>query len=346
MPSKALGRGVSPTTLAIAVASLLLSALLCPAEELPEIIRLLPPVDATTGPPLAPDDGPVWLLANDSPGYRVPEDVLAVQVPACPGLTEYKQTFFQKLSFTGTEIFPDGSDGLGIFEAELRAAFALPCPTTEMPLVLTPSFGTQFLQGPSYADLPPRLYAAKLDVMWAPKIGSRFRGVLAVTPGWYTDGEVSNSEAFRLTGRILGRYDLVSDRVQLVLGAIYLNREHTTWLPVAGVIWKPTDDWNCELVFPRLKIARRTHWGPGYEHWVYLGGGFGGDNWEIAAPGDGTDRLILKDWRITLGWERKMNGGAGFGVEGGYVFSRSLELVSHYLYEPDSTLLLRGYLAF
>jgi hypothetical protein len=316
------------------------------AEPLPLVIERLPPIDATAGPPVTYGDAPDWLLASDSPGYRVPEDVMATTVPPAPGLSEFKQGFFQKAAFTGTQIFQDGSDGLGIFEAELLAACAVPLPTIEMPLVITPSFETQFLNGPAGLDLPSQVYSAKLDLMWVPKFGSRFRGIFAVTPGWYTDGEVSAREGYRLIGRILGRYDLVEERLQLILGAIYLNRANATWIPAAGVIWKPNDDWDCDLLFPRLKIARRTAWGPDFEHWIYLAGGFGGDNWIIAAPNDGTDRLILKDWRITVGWERKLDGGAGFAVEAGYVFSRELELVSEYLVEPDNTLLVRGYIAF
>jgi hypothetical protein len=55
----------------------------------------------------------------------------------------------------------------------------------------------------------------------------------------------------------------------------------------------------------------------------------------------------MRDWRFTLGWERKMNGGAGLGLEVGYVFARDFEYAhTGPVYEPDDTLLLRGFLAF
>jgi hypothetical protein len=329
------------------------------SAQSPGIIRALPPIDAEA--PLVrlpavdtpffrqpPIGEPAFRVASDPTILRSPEEVLAppnLQLTG-PKLTSHKNTFFQKLSFTGTEVFPDGSDGLGIFETELFAAFALPAPTTETPLILIPSLEVDFVDSPSYASLPATLYAAYFDFMWLPKFGDRLQGVLSVAPGWYSDFEDGAEDSFRLTGRGIARYDWTPDRLQLVLGVAYLDRVHTRILPVAGVIWKPRDDWNLELVFPKAKIARRMTWGVDFEHWFYLGGGFGGDNWSVLNPSGTRDKLVMRDWRLTLGWERKMNGGAGFGFETGYVFSREFEYVSSGdVYKPDGTLLLRGFLA-
>ena len=285
----------------------------------------------------------MFRVASDPTLLRAPEEVLALQGPQ---LSSHKQTFFQKLAFTGTEVLPDGGDGLGIFETELFATFALPAPTTDSPLVLVPSLEVDFVDSPAYAQLPSTLYAAYWDFMWLPRITQRLQGIISVAPGWYSDFEDGGEDAFRLTGRGIARYDWTPGRTQLVLGVAYLGRVHTKLLPVAGVIWTPSDEWNLELVFPKAKIARRTAWGSGFEHWLYLGGGFGGDNWSVLDPQGNRDTLVMRDWRLTLGWERKMNGGAGFGVETGYVFSRDFEYVSSgVVYEPADTLLLRGFLS-
>jgi len=317
----------------------------CARAEEPDVIRPLPPIDAMPQlTPVAPSDGPIARLASDPTMLRAPEEVLALQGPH---LTSYKKTFFQKLSFTGTQVFADGSDGLGVFETETFAAFALPAPTTDTPLILIPSLEVDFVDSPSYAQLPSTLYAAYFDLMWLPKFGDRLQGVLSVAPGWYSDFEDGTEDAFRLTGRGIARYDWTPGRTQLVLGVVYLGRVHTKILPVGGVIWKPSDDWNLELVFPKTKIARRLSWGPGFEHWVYLGFGFGGDNWSVRLPNGDHDKLVMSDWRLTLGWERKMNGGAGIGAEVGYVFAREFEYASTSpTYEPDDTLLLRAFIAF
>jgi hypothetical protein len=313
-------------------------------SEQPDIIRHLPPVDATQSllPPAAAD-GPQALLASDPWEYRMPEDVLP---PETPPLTTYKNGFFQKLSFTATEIFPDGGDGLGIFETELFAAFALPAPTTDMPLVIIPTLEMQFPDSPSYAALPAALYAPYLDLMWLPEISPRLQAILSVGAGWYSDFE-GPDDGFRLTGRAVARYDWTPDRVQLVLGVLYINRYHTKLIPAAGVIWKPNDDLNLEMVFPQAKLARRLSCGPGFENWVYLSGGFGGNNWSIADAAGEPDVLILKDWRVMLGWEQKRDGGAGYRVEVGYVFSREMEFVSlPAIFYPDDTLLVRGAVTF
>jgi hypothetical protein len=310
----------------------------------PDSVRPLPPIDEETQlvAPARPGSAE-WLFASDPSEYRSPNEVLP---DPTSHLTSHKNGFFQKLSFTGTQVFQDGSDGLGMFETELFAAFALPAPTTETPLILMPTLETHFLSGPTYVALPPRLYTTYLDFLWLPKVGQRLQGMLSVAPSWYSDF-AGDDAGFRWTGRAIARYDWIPDQLQFVLGVLYLDRFDYEFLPVGGIIWKPNDDWDFELVFPKAKIARRLGWGPDFENWVYLGGSFGGNDWSIATPGGVRELLIMKDWRLTLGWERKLNGGAGFSFEVGYVFQREFEFASTgAVYYPDDTLLLRGGLAF
>ncbi len=198
----------------------------------------------------------------------MPADLLP---PQRPSLTTHKDSFFQKLSFTGTEVFPDGGDGLGIFETELFAAFALPAPTTDMPLVIVPTLETYFVDSPTYVALPAQLYAPYLDLVWLPKIRPGLLGIFSIAAGWYSDFQ-GPDDGFRLSGRAIVRYDWTPDRLQLVLGVLYINRYNTKLIPAAGVIWKPNDDVNLEMTFPQAKLARRLGWGPGFENWVYLAG--------------------------------------------------------------------------
>ncbi|TVS10592.1 MAG: hypothetical protein EA424_25100 [Planctomycetaceae bacterium] len=305
----------------------------------------LPPMEVMLQDQEPFDTGaPQYLLASDPAEFVLPEDVLASTEPH---LSAYKQSFFQKLSFTVTGIVPDGSDGLGILETELFAAFALPAPTTKTPLILTPTFSVDFIDEPAYVALPSELYGLWLDLMWLPKFGPRATGILAIAPGWYSDFQDGWDDSFRLTGRALLRYDWIPDRLQLVLGTVYTNRMANRWIPAAGLIINPNPDLSLDLIFPRAKMARRTAWGLGFEHWIYIAGGFGGNDWTIVQPDDSRDKLGLLDWRISLGWERKMNGGAGFHVEVGYVFSREIRLASEpETFRPDDTLLLRAGIAF
>jgi hypothetical protein len=76
------------------------------------------------------------------------------------------------------------------------------------------------------------------------------------------------------------------------------------------------------------KIARRLPWSdaPGSdERWVYVAGEFGGGKWAVRQS-DGTfDRLDITDWRVFIGYERRIIGGLSRRAELGYVFSRKLE---------------------
>lgn len=313
-------------------------------SEQPDIIRQLPPVDATESPlPWPTTVGPPALLASDPQEYRMPEDVLP---PETPPLATHKDGFFQKLSFTATEVFPDGDDGLGIIETELFAAFALPAPTTDMPLVIVPTLEVQFPDSPVYAELPATLYATYLDLIWLPRLSPRLQGILSVGAGCYSDF-AGDDDGFRLTGRGIVRYDWTPDRLQLVLGVLYINRYHTKLIPAAGVVWKPTDDLTLDLVFPQAKLAKRLKCGPGFENWVYLSGGFGGNSWSIVDAADEPDVLILRDWRIMLGWEQVRDGGAGYRLEAGYVFEREIEFgLTQQFFYPDATVLARGVVTF
>jgi hypothetical protein len=338
---------------------LLASPTVARAQPLPETIQRLPPIEAGMDGAPRGLEGPTFRMAGDPPELRRPEDVLGPFAPGYvplvepadladgPHLRPYKDTFFQKLSFTGTQIFKDGSEGLGLFEADVFAAFAVPAPTTKTPLLLIPSLETTFVDGPSALALPSQLYAAHFDFMWLPRVGERWRGMLMASPGWYSDFQGDATDSFRFVGQAVARYDWVLDRFQLVAGAAYINRINRRWLPVAGIIWKPTDEWSFDLVFPQGKIGRRIGWGAEHEHWLYLAGGFGGNNWRVERPGGTTDNLALMDWRLMLGWERKRDGGAGVNVEVGYVFSREAEFDStDTTYDFGATLLLRGIVAF
>ena len=118
-------------------------------------------------------------------------------------------------------------------------------------------------------------------------------------------------------------------------------------LPAGGIIWAPNDHMRYEIIFPKPKLAHRTHWNGKVEHWVYLSGEFGGDSWAIQRVGGAQDRVTLRDVRVMLGFERKRGGGAGTAFEVGYVFSRTIEYQSA---TPDlnlpETFLLRGIVSF
>jgi hypothetical protein len=264
--------------------------------------------------------------AGDGQGVIPFEDAnVEVLVDEEHGLSEFKNGFFQRLGVTATWLpAGSGADGLGITELDSYCMVAVPMPTREWPLAISPTFNTRFLDWPNSSNLPPQVYETFLDLLWLPRLSPRWTGIVSVAPSLYTDFEVSTSEAFRWTGRGLLRFDWIPDDLQLLFGVLYLGRQDVRILPAGGLIWTPTADQRYELIFPRPKLARRILKAPEFEDWLFLGAEFGGNSYVYDDAGD-PNILTLLDYRIYLGLERKRDGGAGYHLEIGYVFSRTAQ---------------------
>jgi hypothetical protein len=265
-------------------------------------------------------------------------------MPPASRLKSHKDGFFQKLSFSGTWLNGDRDDDLGLTELKLFAIFALPLLTHEHPLLVSPNFETRLLHGPLTPDLPGQVYSAYLQLIWVPKLSLRWTGILGFEPGLYSDFQDGDDDALRILGRGLLKYEWVTDRVQLLFGVLYLDRDDVNLLPAGGIIWTPSEDLHLEILFPRPKLARRISWNGHAEQWVYLAGEFGGDTWAIQREAGFADRLTLRDLRVSLGLERKRDGGAGAMCEVGYVFGRTLQYQSATptLDLPDTIMLRAG----
>ena len=261
-------------------------------------------------------------------------------------ITDHKSGVFQKLSFSVGRLDRNKPDGYGLTEANLFSSFAVPLPRRDWPLLITPTLNVRFLDGPSTADIPTRLYGTFVDFTWLPKLSPRWMGIVGVAPGIYSDFEQSD-DAFRVTARALLRYEWTYDRLQLLFGAAYLDRDDVQLIPAGGVVWVPTPSIRYDLIFPQPTIAHRLRVAPGFEDWIYLAGEFGGNTYAIEQQGGQLDRVTLRDYRVLLGVKRKHNGGAGIRIEVGFVFGREIEFRSNTpTVEADETALVRGAVVF
>lgn len=265
-----------------------------------------------------------------------------------PAISDHKEGFFQKLRFTGTWIDRnDKFDDYGVTELDLLANFALPLPTREWPLVITPAFKTRFIDGPRHIDVPETLYESSLELLWLPRIHPRWTAIVGVAGGNYSDFETDDNDAWRMTGTGLLRYDWTPETTQVVFGVLYLNRRDIRLLPAGGIIWTPDRERRYEIVFPRPKLAHRIALGPAFEDWFYIGGEFGGNSYAIERVTGAADVITLRDFRTYFGLERKLNGGAGYHLEIGYVMGRVIEFSSATPdIEADPTAILRGGLTY
>ena len=100
--------------------------------------------------------------------------------PAEPPQSDIRSGFFQRAIFNGTWLpRTAGSGGFGQYDLETKLVVALPCPTTDSPLVITPGFAVHYLDGPADVDLPPRLFDCYAQFRWlsqvTPQLGLGFR---------------------------------------------------------------------------------------------------------------------------------------------------------------------------
>ncbi len=326
-------------------AAMLVAAALAPAC-LAQVIRLpavAPPDEGPPGQLVSHPDSSAEIL--QAPGQNEPPLETESKLP--PGV---RNGFFQKVLFDGDWLAGGGSDGLGIEDLHLQGVFALPCPTRNSPLVMTPGFAVHFLQPPAAADLPPRIYDAVMQFRWLSQVTHALGLDLAVTPGVYSDFDQESSKAFRVSAHAAMAWTW-TETAKLVLGAAYLDRPDVEAIPIGGLIWTPRNDWQFDLLFPEPKIAHRVAWtgqlGDDIQDWVYLRGEAAGDAWAIRRADGTADQVVLSDYRIIVGMERKVTGGVSSKFEVGYVFDRRIRYTSG---TPDvwpaSTVMVRGGLAY
>lgn len=263
-------------------------------------------------------------------------------------ITRSKNGFFQKLYLSETYIPRDGSEGLGFHDAEVALSVALPLPTRRMPVVITPGFRAHFVDGPESTDLPSRLYDAYVSFTWYPRFTDRLGAIVSATPSVYSDFEHWDDRAVRVPAQFLLRYTWIEYERELVLGAVYLDRDDLPWLPAAGLIWTPNPYITYEILIPRPRILLKVNEQPESEDYLYVAGELGGGSWSIErVPSLTQDVVTFTDYRVILGYERRLHGGAGFRLEAGYIFGRSFEYESNGAeFKPGSALMARGSITF
>lgn len=316
-------------------------------------------VQRADGPPAARlashPDSPAELV--QAPGETSPPDQPELPPDARPGM-------FQKLIFDGEWLAGGGDDGFGFSGMQLRTILALPVPSRDYPLIITPGFAVHYLDGPAgwgtdraptrsvgrRWSLPPRVYDAYVQFRWMRRLGPRLGIDLAVTPGVYSDFHQGSDDQLRITGHGAAAWT-ATPALKIVLGAAYVDRMKTDVLPVCGLIWTPHDDLKFDLVFPHPRVGRRIYtfgaWSDEVQDWLYLAGEFGGGIWAIERTGGTPDEVDYTDFRLILGIERKVIGGLDARLEVGYVFGREIRCASASPdFEPADTVMLRGGLTY
>lgn len=201
------------------------------------------------------------------------------------------------------------------------------------------------------------LYSTGGEVQYLLPACDEFLLDLAVGVHWNSDFQASDSKALRITGRACGLWKL-SGQTQLLLGAAYTDLSDWPVVPVAGIIWRPSDDLSIEAYFPRPKISRRLSSfscmaESDASYWAYLAGEmefnravFQPDSSFSGAPN--AAQLTYYDYRFLAGLERRATDDLNWALEGGVVFGRDLKLESldsrvacERKYHPDTSGVVR-----
>ncbi len=229
-------------------------------------------------------------------------------------------------------------DALGMTDIDFRQTLVFP---RRPGFMISPGTSVHFLAGPESVDLPETLYDNWLEFRWLKKFNDRWAMDLAVTPSLYTDYENTSSDAFRMTGRAIAVWTR-SPEWQIMMGAVYLDREDIVALPVAGAIWTPNDEYKVELTFPRPRVLKQLAPKGETKRWLYLGGEFGGGSWAIDRADGTPDVFTYSVWRMLVGYETQRGKNFKTRWEAGYVFNRKVEYESGVGdYDPDNAFLLR-----
>ncbi len=287
-----------------------------------------------------------YVLPGD-PGQPVVIDnnlILPNTPPPDPLLGGFRNRAIQRVEFDTDFIPRNGRQGVGSTDLDLSSTVAIPFPflIDDAAFLLTPEAQEHFLDGPVSPDLPPRLIDASLQIALLGKLPGNFVYDVGVQPGWHSDGSDTGSAAFRLPYYFAVGYRF-TPRFLLGAGAANLDWFNIHWVPLAGMIWVPEDNTRFELVPPRPRLVHRFWIGDGFERWWYFAAEFGGGEWEIRRADGAFDLAELQDWRIINGIEQiPTNGGLGFRIEYGFVFSRHVSYQSGTpSFDPPNTFLVR-----
>jgi len=296
----------------------------------------LPTRSADPGVSITPDQSisfaPPQPVAAHSPIYA--QNVVAaprnrameiVQRSDDYAVRRYRKGFFQRARFSGGWLYPSVDGDLEIGDLDASVTVAVPLGSFENLLIITPGFEVEFLSDSGSLHVPAQLYDVGADFMWRKQFNDRWGSMVAVRPAVSSDFKTSE-DGFRITGRALATWQWVPERLSLLFGVVYLDRNDLPILPGVGLIWTPNPDWRLDVIFPRPKLARRVAFVPRErEDWLYLSGALGGRTWAVERLPGVADQLTLRDYRLALGWERILDGGSGAFAEVGFVFGRELE---------------------
>lgn len=223
-----------------------------------------------------------------------------------------------------------GGDGLNITRTQLGLSAPVYAqkrdgvPDPSVVVMASATFGASFLDDQSELDLPGQLYTAGGGLRAISTINDRWKFIGALNIGYQGDGEAT-SDVVNLSGIGMLQWQK-NERVQWMFGVVATGNDDLPVLPIVGLTWTPTDEWEISLGVPQTRVARRVRWfGAERDTWLYAGLlGVGGGSYAVQRSDGGDDLLTINEFPLALGLENRGDGVTWF-AEGGVVVGRELE---------------------
>ncbi len=225
------------------------------------------------------------------------------------------------------------SKKLGMTRLDLNLTFNwVGCLSPENALQITPGFTFNWwkMNDRNPLPFPERTYDAYVALDWDPRLAQdgAISADLGLTMGVFSDFKKVDGHSFRLMGHAYGVF-AVSSKLDIKLGAEYLNRVNSKVLPAGGVVWRSDDDsWVVEAVFPTPKVKKKCNLIDSRSAlWFYARGEYAGDTWTIKSqmPGMRDDVVSYNDIRLAVGVEFEFIQNVKGYIEMGGAFDRKLE---------------------
>ena len=146
-----------------------------------------------------------------------------------------------------------------------------------------------------------------------------------------------NAEAWNWDARVAALYSPQRD-LTFVMGVLFWDRIKEQVLPWAGVIWRPTQGWQIDAVFPQIRVSTYLWEEFGFKTSYYGRVEYHSEAYEIFNNEvNAADRVAFKDWRVVMG-VNKDRGDFEYFFEGGWVFDRSI----HFQNAPEGGLIVES----
>lgn len=243
-------------------------------------------------------------------------------------LTRFKKQALQSVAVSAGWLADSSGDELSSSYLDASIGSGIPIGSFDNIVGVTPRFRIDWIDAKPTIDIPSELYQFELQFFYRRPIHDRLSALAIFSPSVRSDLTTSDN-AFRVFALGLLNWECVPRQLTLSGGVVYLGRADLPVLPAIGLSWTPSSRAKLDLRFPSSNFSYRlAKDGRRSEKWAYLSAGLGGNTWAVTRKSSLTDEVSLRDFRLTMGIEKLLDGGGGWFAESGYAFNRRLEYES------------------